>query len=44
MIVTSHGSDNTVVFRVDSRTGRFAPAGEPVAVLSPFASGLVRSP
>jgi 6-phosphogluconolactonase len=36
LIVTNHGSDNAMVFRVDENTGYLSPVGRPVHVLYPF--------
>jgi len=36
IIVTNHGSDNAMVFRVDGGTGRLTPRGRPVDIGYPF--------
>jgi 6-phosphogluconolactonase len=36
LVVTNHGSDNAMVFRVDGQTGRLTPHGQPVRVPNPF--------
>jgi 6-phosphogluconolactonase len=36
LIVTNHGSDNAMVFRVDGKTGRLKPQGQPISVPYPF--------
>ena len=36
MLVTNHGSDVAVVFRIDPATGKLTPVGKPVSVPYPF--------
>ena len=36
LIVTNHGSDNAIVFRVDDQSGHLTSAGKPVPVVYPF--------
>ena len=42
LIVTNHGSDNEIVFRVDDKSGHLTPAGEPVPVVYPFCIRLLQ--
>ena len=36
LLVTNHGSDSAMVFRIDQQTGKLTPAGQPVDVPSPY--------
>jgi 6-phosphogluconolactonase len=36
LIVTNHGSDNAMVFKVDDSSGHLIPSGEPVPIVYPF--------
>ncbi|MCX6238746.1 MAG: lactonase family protein [Bacteroidia bacterium] len=36
LIVTNHGSDNAMVFKVDDKSGHLIPVGEPVPIVYPF--------
>jgi len=44
IIVTNHGSDNALVFRVDGKTGRLTPQGQPVDIVYPFGIGFLKVP
>jgi 6-phosphogluconolactonase len=36
MLVTNHGNEKAMVFRIDQETGKLTPVGQPVDVPAPF--------
>jgi 6-phosphogluconolactonase len=42
MVVTNHGSNNAVVFKIDKKTGALTQQGAPVSVPYPFSPRIVR--
>jgi 6-phosphogluconolactonase len=43
MLVTNHGSNNAVVFKIDRNSGKLTQQGEPVDVPYPFSPRFVTS-